>query len=174
MSSFDIGKFTNDSAKWLVSSPATVTFTSNAIYMALILTILALFIIAYMSDSRHRYVKTGIYLLIVNSFVIFIHHYALTAKITGQYKTKAQTAGDVPEEYKLTPTIGRGEPPIEEEPAAKESPIKEPPIKEPTNDDFSKSENVDTKLNELIKESTTPQENKNSIFENNRLEVINI
>ena len=109
MSSFDIGKFTNDTAKWVVSSPATVTFTSNAIYMALILTIFALFIISYISESKNRYVKTGIYLLIANSIIIFIHHYALSARLTEQYKPQPVPAGDIPDEYKLTPTIGRGE-----------------------------------------------------------------
>jgi len=114
MSSFDIGKFTNDTAKWVVSSPATVTFTSNAIYMSLLLTILALFIISYISNSKNRYVKTGFYLLIVNSIIIFIHHYSLSARLSEQYKPQPVPPAEVPEEYKLTPTLGRGEYPQEQ------------------------------------------------------------
>lgn len=81
--SFEIGKTINGGAEWLCGSSFIFGTLSNPVFTALLITALALIIVhvMYKDDLKgtgwRRGLKTGIWLAIGVSALVFIHYYAL-------------------------------------------------------------------------------------------------
>ena len=85
--SFEIGKTINGGAEWLCGSSLIFGTLSNPVFTALLTTALALIIIhvMYKDDLKgtgwRRGLKTGIWLAIGVSALVFIHYYALERRL---------------------------------------------------------------------------------------------
>lgn len=85
--SFELGRTLNNGAGWLCDSPLIYNTLGNPVVAALLITALALVIMHSMHRSElrdvgwRRRVKTGFWLMIGTSALIFVHYYALNARL---------------------------------------------------------------------------------------------
>ena len=85
--SFEIGKTINGGAEWLCGSSLIFGTLSNPVFTALLITALALIIIhvMYKDDLEgtgwRRGLKTGIWMAIGVSALVFVHYYALERRL---------------------------------------------------------------------------------------------
>ena len=86
MSGFDIGHGINSAAGWVSTAPVIGTVTGNAFYAALLITaliaavLLYLYHDAYKEGGSKKAWKAFIYILLVTTLVMVVHHYAVTQR----------------------------------------------------------------------------------------------
>ncbi len=111
---FDAGHTLDRMASWLCSSSIVNTVIGNPIFTALLITALAVIVImsvlhySVRNTGWKRITRMSIYLLLVVSAVIFVHHYAVLNRM--KTETMMQNSRDV---FQSLGTVqGRGEHPV--------------------------------------------------------------
>jgi Mn2+/Fe2+ NRAMP family transporter len=82
MISFDLGGSINSFAKWICGAPIIHTVINNSFYTSLLITCIVAIVIMsnyhYRIKKNKRAVKTIIYIFLLVTAVMFVHHYAVT------------------------------------------------------------------------------------------------
>jgi hypothetical protein len=88
MTGFSLGGAINSTADWACSAPIVHGIVNNPIFTALLITALVAVIILslYQSEIKNAGNKLGaralFYIFLMSTAIIFVHHYAMTKKIT--------------------------------------------------------------------------------------------
>ena len=88
MTGFSLGGAINSTADWVCTAPIVHGIVNNPIFTALLITALVAVIILslYQSEIKNAGNKLGVralfYIFLMSTAIIFVHHYAMTKKIT--------------------------------------------------------------------------------------------